>query len=148
MIRRSSTPDCLQTSLSIYQYKSALSRKSAPLAFTSFRRPCLKWIAITIQPNSIITMVHFNRTSAIWLLRHSASKQLQRINVLWFWMSPGKREPWTKLVLDSEQGRWRMGISRRQYEKWVLRIAFYERTCKLYSVLTHNFQGYNIYYIL
>jgi hypothetical protein len=40
MIRRSSTPDVLQTSLSIYQFKSALSRKSAPLAFTSFRRPC------------------------------------------------------------------------------------------------------------
>ena len=39
-IRRSSTPDVLQTSLSIYQFKSALSPKSAPLAFTSFRRPC------------------------------------------------------------------------------------------------------------
>jgi hypothetical protein len=39
MIRRSSTPDVLQTCLSIYQFKSALSRKSAPLAFTSFRRP-------------------------------------------------------------------------------------------------------------
>ena len=39
MIRRSSTPDVLQTSLSIYQFKSALSRKSAPLAFTSFWRP-------------------------------------------------------------------------------------------------------------
>ena len=40
MIRRSSTPDVLQTSLSIYQFKSALSRKTAPLglAFTSFRR--------------------------------------------------------------------------------------------------------------
>jgi hypothetical protein len=36
---KSSTPDVLQTSLSIYQFKSALSRKSAPLAFTSFRRP-------------------------------------------------------------------------------------------------------------
>jgi hypothetical protein len=35
MIRRSSTPDVLQTSLSIYQFKSALSRKYAPLAFTS-----------------------------------------------------------------------------------------------------------------
>ena len=31
MIRRSSTPDVLQTSHSIYQFKSALSRKSAPL---------------------------------------------------------------------------------------------------------------------
>jgi hypothetical protein len=31
MIRRSSTPDILQTSLSIYQFKSALLRKSAPL---------------------------------------------------------------------------------------------------------------------
>jgi hypothetical protein len=41
MIRRSSTPDILQTPLSIYQFKSALSRKSAPLAFTSFRRPWL-----------------------------------------------------------------------------------------------------------
>ena len=41
MIRRSSTPDVLKTSLSIYQFKSALSRKSAPLAFTSFRRPCI-----------------------------------------------------------------------------------------------------------
>ena len=40
MIRRSLTPDVLQTFLSIYQFKSALSRKSAPLAFTSFRRPC------------------------------------------------------------------------------------------------------------
>jgi hypothetical protein len=40
MIRRSSTPDVFQTFLSIYQFKGALSRKSAPLAFTSFRRPC------------------------------------------------------------------------------------------------------------
>ena len=40
MIKRSSTPDVLQTSLSIYQFKSAVSRKSVPLAFTSFRRPC------------------------------------------------------------------------------------------------------------
>jgi hypothetical protein len=39
MIRRSSTPDVSQTSLSIYQFNSALSRKSLPLAFTSFRRP-------------------------------------------------------------------------------------------------------------
>ena len=39
-IRRSSTPDVLQTSLSIYQFKSALSPKTAPLACTSFRRPC------------------------------------------------------------------------------------------------------------
>jgi hypothetical protein len=31
MIRRISTPDVFQTSLSIYQFKSALSRKSAPL---------------------------------------------------------------------------------------------------------------------
>ena len=30
MIRRSSTPDVSQTSLSIYQFKSALSRKSVP----------------------------------------------------------------------------------------------------------------------
>jgi hypothetical protein len=44
-IRRSSTPDVLQTSLSIYQLvKSTLSRKSAPLAFTSFRRP---WIGFS-----------------------------------------------------------------------------------------------------
>jgi hypothetical protein len=44
MIRRSSTPDVLQTSLRKYQFKSALSRKSAPLAFTSFRRPCVSLI--------------------------------------------------------------------------------------------------------
>ena len=31
MIRRSSTPDVLQTPLSRYQFKNALSRKSAPL---------------------------------------------------------------------------------------------------------------------
>ena len=46
MIRRSSTPDVSQTSLSIYQFKSALSRKSAPSppsAFTSFRRPCIRY---------------------------------------------------------------------------------------------------------
>ena len=43
MIRRSSTPDVLQTSLSIYQFKSALSRKSATVAFTSFGRP---WIQL------------------------------------------------------------------------------------------------------
>ena len=44
MIRRSSTPDVLQTSLSIYQFKSALSRKSAP-------PPCLH-----IVPASLSTL--------------------------------------------------------------------------------------------
>jgi hypothetical protein len=45
MIRRSSTPDVSQTSLSIYQFKSDLSRKSAPLAFTSFQRPWIQSVA-------------------------------------------------------------------------------------------------------
>jgi hypothetical protein len=60
---KSSTPDVLQTSLSIYQFKSALSRKSAPpLAFTSFRRPCycfmLLYIYNTIQYSIVILRLY------------------------------------------------------------------------------------------
>jgi hypothetical protein len=45
MIRRSSTPDVSQTSLSIYQFKSALSRKSVP--------PCLHIVPTSL--NKLLT---------------------------------------------------------------------------------------------
>ena len=50
-ITRSSTPDVLETSLSIYQFKSALSRKSAPPPLPSHRSgvPDNKYTAIQLE---------------------------------------------------------------------------------------------------
>jgi hypothetical protein len=59
MIRRSSTPDVSQTSLSIYQFKSALSRKSVP--------PCLH-----IVPASLT--VATKRSKAIWVFKDGTCK--------------------------------------------------------------------------
>jgi hypothetical protein len=64
MIRRSSSHNVLQTSLSIYQFKSALSRKSAPLPSHHSGVPelnhvtCDFWLNIQVLSVNHMSMLH------------------------------------------------------------------------------------------
>jgi hypothetical protein len=55
MIRRSSTRNVLQTSLSIYQFKSALSRKSVP---ELNHVTCDFWLNIQVLSVNHMSMLH------------------------------------------------------------------------------------------
>jgi hypothetical protein len=75
-IRRSSTPDVLQTSLSIYQFKSALSRKSAP--------PCLHIVPASLGRSEVtvynfLPFFLFLLNVWVWRLRILILKELDQI---------------------------------------------------------------------
>jgi hypothetical protein len=90
-ITRSSTPDVLETSLSIYQFKSALSRKSAPPPHCLHIVPAS--LTISIQPynwkmndrvlnsNDLLSIFRWKAfPTAFWNIFHSLGHFLVRGN--------------------------------------------------------------------